>query len=183
MKTVILSTMAALALMTGAAFSSDTTKFFSKQAGSWTVEGIKSDTTFCGASTFWDETANDRSFAILYVTTDGEMKLMVHDIKWNIDDPVGAYEGYKANVRFFSKTKAPDSGTADYEVQDNQTVVFVRINTDFVKSFSSYGTMSISMPGNITRVDIPLDGSTTATSYLGECVSKMDAAKNNSSSL
>lgn len=172
MKKLIVSTIAALAIFAGAASAEDSTeKFYSKDSGQWMVEGFHgSEATYCSATTLW----NDGSFVSFYVTSEKSVNLMVHNKEWNIADPVGNYKGYQATFRFFSSNIDPDQGTADYTLNDPQTVIFPNINLEFLKSWTKYETMTIQMPGSIAKMDVGLSGTRNVTGYLGECITAME---------
>lgn len=169
MKKVILSAMAALVMTTGAAFA-DTTKFYAKESGQWTVEGIKDGAlTYCAASTFWD----NGSFFTFYITSDKKANIIIHDSGWNITDPVGHFDGYTATFNFFGKY-SPFQGTADYELQDAQTIVIPNVTVSFFEQWTKYDVLNIIMPGSVTKVDIGLKGTSDAVSFLGDCINRME---------
>lgn len=166
-----MSTLAALAMITGAAFAEDNpSKFYQQDAGQWTVEGLNDgNAPFCVASTFYD----NGTFVSLFITSDNKVHLLVHDTEWNIADPVGSFKGYTATFTFFSSNTDPDRGVADYLLKDNQTILFTGISTEFLKSWIKYDVLTISMPGDITKLDVGLSGSKQVVVLLTECMIKI----------
>lgn len=169
MKKVILGAIAALVMTAGAAFSASE-KFYAKETGQWIVEGIKDgDLVYCAASTFW----SDGSFFTFYITDDDRATIIIHNTKWNIGDPVGHFKGYQATFSFFGDLD-PYQGKADYELQDAQTIVIPNITKNFYEQWIKYNVLSIVMPGDITKMDIGLSGTSAAVLNLGECLTKVE---------
>lgn len=171
MKKLILGAMAALVMTTGAALS-DVSKFYRKDSGAWTVEGIKDDKlVYCAASTFWGN--GDESFFTLYITADKETNIIIHNTAWNIGDPAGHYKGYSAKFSFFGDS-SPFQGDADYELQDAQTIVIPNVTRNFYEQWIKYSVLNIVMPGDISTINLNLKGTSDALTYMADCTNQME---------
>ena len=171
MRKFLTGAIASLALLTTAAIAEDNAdKFYNYEAGQWLVEGFKGELSFCAATTFWK---ND-SYVSFFVTADDTASILVHNTEWNIGDPAGHYNGYKATLRFFGKYPG-EQGTIDYTLKDTQTVVLENVNVEFLKDWVKFDTMVLLMPGDIGQMTIGLSGTSDAVDHLGECLNQLSS--------
>lgn len=165
MRKIMTAAVMSLALLTTTAYAD---QFYKKDAGQWTVEGFKGETNFCSASTFWP---ND-SYVSFFVTDQKQANILVHNTEWNIGDPTGHFNGYKATIRFFGKYPS-EQGTIDYNLTDAQTVLLQDVNVEFLKDWTKFDAMVIIMPGDISQMSVGLDGTNVAVSLMGECLDQL----------
>lgn len=147
--------------------SANTTKFYNKDVGQWTIEGYRGDPEFCSAKTFWD---NGSYMSLFSVKNEKQMGLYIHNKEWNISDPTGFFPEYVATIHFFGKQNGRDSGTIEYELIDNQTIILRNVNEQFIKNWIIFAQMEIVMPGNIGRMSVGLNGTRELTPAFVECI-------------
>lgn len=172
LKTILLASAISAFLATTA--SAELNQFYSKQLGQWTVEGFNGDIDFCSAKTYWD---NGSYISLFSVKNQNTMSLYVYNTDWNITDPTGRFVEYKATIHFSGNSNGRDSGTIDYELVDNQTVILLDVNSKFIENWISYSQMEIVMPGNIGRMLVGLDGTRDLTPAFAECIEILEGKK------
>lgn len=167
MKKVMINTLAALAIMAGAAHAEEgPEKFYAKTSGLWTVEGFRSQYEFCSASTFWDD--GNSFVSVVVYSDDSPPALFVHNERWDLPD--NATNNSQVTLQF-KKGNESESGKTDYKVKDNKTIIVTGINKQFLSSFIKYSVMSINLDGAST-VTLGLKGTGNAVSLLSECMNE-----------
>lgn len=170
--TTIVAALFSTAIITNSAHAA-LEQFYNREIGQWNIEGFRGDLDFCSAKTYW----NNGSYISLYsIKNQNNLSLYVHNTDWNISDPTGQFAEYLATIHFSGQT-GRDSGTIEYELVDNQTVILRNVNNKFIENWVLFSQMEIVMPGNIGRMLVGLDGTRDLTPAFVECIEILEGKR------
>lgn len=169
--------LSALALTAAMAFTSTTafadSLFYSQNVGQWSVEGLVTENgiSLCNATTYWDDgsyvgVVAEKGLDFVY--------LEVYNTEWYITDPIGTNTKlYVGAFKFVDRYGRETSGSIDYELAATNLVRFTHLTEQFFLDWAQYREMYIIMPGDIQSIQLGLDGTTQALTYLAECVDRL----------
>lgn len=133
----------------------------------WTILGDKGDETqnpACLVQKTWEDGS-----IIQYITDlkSGEFWIYLTNIKWDIDETIGKYDGMRINFYHGQDVKGVN---VDFYLLNKNTVTIRGLSSSAIFSFVTSDKMIFVMPGNVPNAEIPLNGTDIAGKMTQHCM-------------
>lgn len=169
MKRLWIFLVLAFGLLTSTA-KADPRQFYYDTVGDWTIGGYTASGDIPAHCTL-NRTFADGSFFNLHrnLDEDGDLYIYIHNTAWNIAGQTDVVASLRNN--FYTKDAFGYGVDFQFRVVNKNSIVIPKINKAvYVPLFVKYTSSRFIMPGDVSNIELPLDGSSAGYLKLGECI-------------